>query len=115
MNKARDSSRQIEMKTGCAWHPVLTILVKKTGRGDWTRTSDLVVVNDARYQLRHTPTKFGLLRRISLADAKQLWDEVALGVPDHARYQLRHTPIVSIVAAQSLRGKLVCSCYSPQL
>ena len=68
MNKARDSSRQIEMKTGCAWHPVLTILVKKTGRGDWTRTSDLVV-------------------------------------PDHARYQLRHTPIVSIVAAQSLRGK----------
>jgi MFS family permease len=46
----------------------------------WTRTSDLVVVNDARYQLRHTPTKFGLLRRISLADAKQLWDEVALGV-----------------------------------
>jgi hypothetical protein len=40
-----------------------------------------------------------------LADAKQLWDEVALGVPDHARYQLRHTPIVSIVAAQSLRGK----------
>jgi hypothetical protein len=24
-------------------------------RGDWTRTSGLVVPNDARYQLRHTP------------------------------------------------------------
>lgn len=75
------------------------------GRGDWTRTSDLVVPNDARYQLRHTPTKFGLLRRISLADAKQLWDEVALGVPNDARYHLRHNPVGSIVAAQSLRGK----------
>jgi hypothetical protein len=105
VNKARDSSRQIEMKTGCAWHPVLTILVKKNGRGDWTRTSDLVVPDHARYQLRHTPTKFGLLRRISLADAKQLWDEVALGVPNDARYHLRHNPVGSIVAAQSLRGK----------
>jgi len=27
-----------------------------------------------------------------LTDAKQLWDEVALGVPNDARYQLRHTP-----------------------
>ena len=101
MNKARDSSRQIEMKTGCAWHPVLTILVKKNGRGDWTRTSDLVVPNDARYQLRHTPTKFGFfLRLFSLTDAKQLWDEVALGVPNDARYQLRHTPAASIVSAE---------------
>jgi site-specific DNA recombinase len=25
------------------------------GRGDWTRTSGLIVPNDARYQLRHTP------------------------------------------------------------
>jgi hypothetical protein len=40
-----------------------------------------------------------------LADAKQLWDEVALGVPNDARYHLRHNPVGSIVAAQSLRGK----------
>ena len=86
------------MKTGCAWHPVMTILVKKNGRGDWTRTSDLVVPNDARYQLRHTPTKFELLPilQISLTDAKQLWDEVALGVPNDARYQLRHPPTMHI-------------------
>ena len=28
------------------------------GRDDWTRTSDLVVPNDARYQLRHIPIPF---------------------------------------------------------
>ena len=27
-------------------------------RDDWTRTSDLVVPNDARYQLRHIPKVF---------------------------------------------------------
>ena len=27
-------------------------------RDDWTRTSDLVVPNDARYQLRHIPMPF---------------------------------------------------------
>jgi hypothetical protein len=32
------------------------------GRGDWTRTSDLVVPNDARYQLRHTPTHLSMIR-----------------------------------------------------
>ena len=31
------------------------ISVMNDGRGDWTRTSDLVVPNDARYRLRHTP------------------------------------------------------------
>jgi hypothetical protein len=83
-----------------------TILVEKSGRGDWTRTSDLVVPDHARYQLRHTPTKLGfLLPRISLTEAKQLWDEVALGVPNDARYQLRHTPARSIVAVWSLSGK----------
>jgi hypothetical protein len=37
--------------------------VMGNGRGDWTRTSDLVVPDHARYQLRHTPTKYHLNHR----------------------------------------------------
>lgn len=29
---------------------------QKNGRGDWTRTSNLMLPKHARYQLRYTPT-----------------------------------------------------------
>ena len=32
-------------------------------RDDWIRTSDLVVPNDARYQLRHIPGPFSFEKR----------------------------------------------------
>ena len=63
-------------------------------RGDWTRTSDLVVPNDARYRLRHTPTM-----------TEECCRNAALGVPNDARYRLRHTPTNIIVALRLVSSK----------
>ena len=66
----------------------------KKNRGDWTRTSDLVVPNHTRYQLRHAPT-VERCYHISFAASRSILES-----------------ILEIVGSSELSAKSIRECYN---